>query len=64
MVLKMSKLTSPKQDEFIRNADMVVDIIVEIDNKTGNNISNVVNNVKEKFEKISTTVLDWIALDK
>ena len=57
-----AKMTVNDPDEFIRNADMVVDLIVDIDNRTGNEISTVVDKVKDVFEKISTTVLDWIAL--
>lgn len=58
-----AKMTVNDPDEFIRNADLVVDTIVSIDNKTGDKISDAVDKVKGVFEKISGTILDWIAMD-
>lgn len=49
-------MTVNDPDEFIRNADMIVDLIVEIDNKTGNNISKIT----DKISSLASKVLDWL----
>lgn len=47
-------------DEFIRNADLVVDMITKVDNITGNNISKVL----DKISALGDKLLDWIKVDK
>lgn len=42
-------------DEFIRNADLVVDLITEIDNATGNHMQKVVKTISD----LATKLLDW-----
>lgn len=53
-----AKMTVNDPDEFIRNADMVVDLITDIDNKTGNHISNAVDKIKDLASKI----VDWLKI--
>ena len=47
-------------DEFIRNADLVVDMIIQIDSKTGGHISNAVGKVKGTIEKLTTKLKKWM----
>ncbi len=53
-----AKMTVNDPDEFIRNADLVVDLIVELDNNTGNHLSNIVNKIKD----LASKVVDWIKI--
>lgn len=59
-----AKMTVNDPDEFIRNADLVVDTIVQIDNKCGNKISESVSKVTDTFKKLATAVLDWVKMDE
>lgn len=43
-------------DEFIRNADLVVDLIVEVDQRTGGHLSKVQN----KLEELSNKLIQWL----
>lgn len=49
-------MTVNDPDEFIRNADLIVDLIVEIDNKTGNHLSNIT----DKISSLAAKVIDWL----
>ena len=53
-----AKMTVNDPDEFIRNADMVVDLITDIDNQTGNHISNAL----DKIGDLASKLLDWIKI--
>ncbi len=50
-----AKMTVNDPDEFIRNADMVVDLIAVVDEKTGGHLSKT----KEKIASIATKIVDW-----
>ena len=50
-----AKTRTTDPDEFIRNADLIVDIITDIDNATGGNLGKATNKIKE----LATKVLDW-----
>lgn len=54
-----AKLAAVDPDEFIRNADLVVDLITDIDQATGGHI----NNAMEKIKGMATKLLDWISMD-
>lgn len=49
-------MTVNDPDEFIRNADLVVDLVVEIDNKTGNNLSKI----GEKISSLAGKIVKWL----
>lgn len=51
-----AKITAVDPDEFIRNVDLVVDLIVKVDGFTGNNLSKVT----DKITVIGNKLLDWI----
>lgn len=53
-----AKMTVNDPDEFIRNADLAVDLIAEIDRKTGNHVSGII----KKFEELGTKIIDWFSL--
>ena len=55
-----AKLAAVDPDEFIRNADLVVDLITAIDNATGNHIGKAIDNIT----KLGNKLVDWISLDK
>lgn len=52
-------VTANDPDEFIRNADLVVDIITEIDEKTGGYLGKA----SDTISKIGTTILDWMKVE-
>lgn len=54
-----ARLAAVDPDEFIRNADLVVDLITTVDNATGNHISKAL----DAISSLGTKMLDWIALD-
>ena len=54
-----AKLAAVDPDEFIRNADLVVDLITTIDNATGNHIQKAL----DAISSLGTKMLDWIALE-
>ncbi len=54
-----AKMTVNDPDEFIRNADMVVDLITDIDNATGNKVSGVI----DKISDLATKILDWLKIE-
>lgn len=43
-------------DEFIRNADLVVDLIASVDQKTGGTIEKAI----KKLEELSTKLIQWL----
>ena len=49
-------MTVNDPDEFIRNADLVVDLIVEIDHRTGGHLSNALDKVKSMGSKVG----EWL----
>lgn len=51
--------TANDPDEFIRNVDLVVDIIAEIDNMTGGHIKSATDKISEIGAKIS----DWFTVE-
>lgn len=51
-----AKMTVNDPDEFIRNADMAVDLITAVDDATGNHISKAL----DKLSELGTKILDWI----
>ena len=51
-----AKITAVDPDEFIRNVDLVVDIIVKVDGMTGGNLSKVADKIKTLGQKL----LDWV----
>ena len=51
-----AKMTVNDPDEFIRNVDLVVDMVVLVDNATGGNIQNAISKIGE----LGTKLLDWI----
>lgn len=53
-----AKMTVNDPDEFIRNADMVVDLITDIDEATGNHVSNFI----DKISDLGTKLIDWITV--
>lgn len=53
-----AKMAVNDPDEFIRNADLVVDTITRIDNVTGNHLESV----KEKITTLASKILDWIKI--
>ena len=53
-----AKMTVNDPDEFIRNADMVVDLITDVDNATGNHISNAL----EKISDLASKLVDWLKI--
>lgn len=51
-----AKLAAVDPDEFIRNADLVVDLMTDIDEATGGNAKKAI----EKIKGIASKLLDWI----
>ena len=49
-------MTVNDPDEFIRNADLIVDMIVEIDKRTGNKLSSI----GDKIGSLAKKVVDWL----
>ena len=59
----VAKMTVNDPDEFIRNADMVVDLIVDIDNATtGGKIQETAKKAVGKISDLATKLLDWIEI--
>lgn len=54
-----AKLAAVDPDEFIRNADLVVDLITQIDNATGGHIGKAM----DKISGIGSKLLDWISME-
>ncbi len=55
-----AKMTVNDPDEFIRNADLVVDMIIQIDSKTGGHLSNAVSKVSGTIEKLTEKLKKWM----
>lgn len=53
-----AKMTVNDPDEFIRNADMVVDLITDIDGATGGNLEKA----KNKISEIASKLVDWLKI--
>lgn len=51
-----AKMTVNDPDEFIRNVDLVVDMIVEVDNATGGYLQGSI----DKISELATKLLDWL----
>ena len=54
-----AKLSAVDPDEFIRNADLVVDLITQIDNATGGHIGKALDSISGIVAKLS----DWISME-
>ena len=54
-----AKITAVDPDEFIRNVDLVVDLIVKVDGLTGGNLQKVA----DKIAVIGNKLLDWVNLN-
>lgn len=52
-----AKTRTTDPDEFIRNADLVVDLVCMIDDKL---LDNKLQKVTDKISELATKVLDWI----
>lgn len=50
-----ARLSTTDPDEFIRNADLVVDLIAQVDAATGNHLQNAL----DKIAALGTKILDW-----
>lgn len=55
-----AKIAAVDPDEFIRNADLVVDLITRVDNATGGHIGKALDSIGSMASKL----LDWISMDK
>lgn len=53
-----AKLAAVDPDEFIRNADLVVDLIAQVDEATGGHLEKVT----EKISDIAAKLLEWVNL--
>lgn len=53
-----AKLAAVDPDEFIRNADLVVDLITDLDKATGSHLEKIT----EKIVALGAKILDWIEL--
>lgn len=53
-----AKMTVNDPDEFIRNADMVVDLITQVDNATGGHLEKA----KKTIQDLASKVLDWLEI--
>ena len=51
-----AKTRTTDPDEFIRNADLIVDIITDIDTMTGGKLNTATTKIKE----LASKVLDWL----
>ncbi len=54
-----AKLAAVDPDEFIRNADLVVDLITQIDDATGGHIGKALDSISSMASKL----LDWINME-
>ncbi len=52
-----AKTRTTDPDEFIRNADLIVDLISEVDDKL---LGGKIGKVTEKIGELATKVLDWV----
>lgn len=58
-----AKMTVNDPDEFIRNADLVVDLIVDIDNTTtGGKLQQTAQKAVGKISDLATKLLEWIEI--
>ena len=55
-----AKMAVNDPDEFIRNADLVVDLLTEIDNATGNHGEKAI----EKISGLASKLLEWLDLEE
>jgi len=55
-----AKISATDPDEFIRNADLVVDLITQVDEAFGNPIGKTL----DKISTLADKVLDWLKVDK
>lgn len=54
-----AKLAAVDPDEFIRNADLVVDLITQVDKATGGHIGKALDSI----DNIASKLLDWISME-
>jgi len=54
-----AKLAAVDPDEFIRNADLVVDLITQVDDATGGHIGKALDSISSMASKL----LDWINME-
>lgn len=54
-----AKIAAVDPDEFIRNADLVVDLITEVDDATGGHIGKALDSISSMASKL----LDWINME-
>lgn len=54
-----ARLAAVDPDEFIRNADLVVDIITSIDDATGNHV----NGVLDKITNLGSKLINWLEME-
>ncbi len=55
----VAKINATDPDEFIRNADLIVDIVTDIDNKTGGYLDKAASKIGELGEKILAWLPDF-----
>lgn len=55
-----AKISTTDPDEFIRNADLVVDLLTQVDAALGGHISNAL----EKISTLGSKILDWLDVKK
>lgn len=54
-----AKVAAVDPDEFIRNADLVVDLITQVDSKTGGHIGKAIDSISSMASKL----IDWIKME-
>lgn len=54
-----ARIAAVDPDEFIRNADLVVDLITRVDNASGGHISNAI----DKIGGLAAKLMDWISME-
>lgn len=54
-----AKISAVDPDEFIRNADLVVDLITQVDSATGGHIEKALDSIASMASKLS----EWIAME-
>ena len=60
-----AKIAANDPDEFIRNADLVVDLITSLDEiLTGGKIGSSISKVTDKISTMADKLLKWIDVDK
>ena len=55
-----AKMAAVDPDEFIRNADLVVDLITAVDNATGGHVQKAV----DKIGSLANKLVDWLEIEK